>query len=151
MRDRWFVYSLILTTLPATIIAAVYPSLLISLCLWRCSASDIKFKFEKARASIHSGDGGLAARSCGVSKPWDSNSDFSNRSQIWQAPWKQRCLDVCHIAEWHTNYDICLAESAWLHPSYDICSNWSQCNSSQPLSAEIFLSEATSIEFPWYM
>ena len=37
---------------------------------------------------------------------WDSGVDFSNRSEIWQAPRQQRRRDACQIAEWYGNYNI---------------------------------------------
>ena len=41
-----------------------------------------------------------------VSKPRDSGLDFSNRSQIWQAPRQQRCRDACQISERYDHYNI---------------------------------------------
>ena len=37
---------------------------------------------------------------------WDSGVDFSNRSEIWQAPRQQRRRDACQIAERYGNYNI---------------------------------------------
>ena len=59
----------------------------------------------KTWASIHSADGRLAARSREVSKPRDLNLNFSNRSEIWQPPWKCRCWDACHISERYDHLD----------------------------------------------
>ena len=47
--------------------------------------------------SIRQADGRLTVRFREASKPRDSCLDFSNRSEIWQAPRKQRCRDACQI------------------------------------------------------
>ena len=54
---------------------------------------------------IHSGDGRLPVKSREVSKPGDSAVDFSNRSEIWQAPRRQRCRDACQISERYYHYN----------------------------------------------
>ena len=41
-----------------------------------------------------------------VSKPRDSSSNFSNRSDIWQASWQQRCQDACQMSERYDHYNI---------------------------------------------
>ena len=48
-------------------------------------------------------------RSRKASKPRDSCLDFSNRSEIWQAPRHQRCRDTCQISERydHDNIQSC--------------------------------------------
>ena len=48
----------------------------------------------------------LTAKSHEVSKPRDSSLDFSNRSDIWQAPRQQRCRDACQISERCDQYSI---------------------------------------------
>ena len=58
------------------------------------------------RALIHKADGRLTARSREVSKPRDSCLDFSNRSEIWQAPRQQCCRDACQISERCDHYNI---------------------------------------------
>ena len=40
-----------------------------------------------------------------LSKPRDSELDFSNRSDIWQAPRQQRCQCTCQIAERFNHYN----------------------------------------------
>ena len=40
-----------------------------------------------------------------ISKPRDSGLDFSNRSEIWQAPRQQRCRDACQISERYDHFD----------------------------------------------
>ena len=47
----------------------------------------------------------LTARSGEVSKPRDSGLDFSNRSEIWQAPRQQRCRDACQISKRYDGYN----------------------------------------------
>ena len=42
----------------------------------------------------HKADGRLTARSREVSKPRESGLNFSNGTEIWQAPRQQRCLDA---------------------------------------------------------
>ena len=46
-----------------------------------------------------------------VSKPRDSCLDFSNRSEIWQAPRQQRCRAICQISEQYDNNNTNLAAS----------------------------------------
>ena len=57
------------------------------------------------RASIHKANGRLIAISREVSKLRDSGLDFSNRSEIWQAPRQQCCRDACQISERCDHYD----------------------------------------------
>ena len=42
----------------------------------------------------------------GVSKERDLGLNFSNRSDIWQAPRQQRCRDACQISEQYNHYNI---------------------------------------------
>ena len=49
--------------------------------------------------------GRLTARSREDSRPWDSDLDFSNCSEIWQAPRQQRCWDACQISEGYDNHN----------------------------------------------
>ena len=46
--------------------------------------------------SLVKADGRLTARSREVSKPRDSSLDFSNRSEIWQAPYAYQSLERCN-------------------------------------------------------
>ena len=57
------------------------------------------------RASIHYVVRRLTARSRETSKPQDSGLDFSNRSEIWQAPQQQCCWDACQISVRYRRYD----------------------------------------------
>ena len=41
-----------------------------------------------------------------VSKPQDSGLDFSNRSEICQAPWQQHFRAACQISERYDGYNI---------------------------------------------
>ena len=65
--------------------------------LWMESRAD--------KAYIHLADGHLTARSCDVSKPSDSELDFSSRFKIWQTPWQQRCRDACQVLERYDHYN----------------------------------------------
>ena len=58
--------------------------------------------FTQPRTSYH---GNLTARSREDSKPRDSGLDFSNRSEIWEAPRQYRSRDACPIAEQYDHYD----------------------------------------------
>ena len=51
---------------------------------------DLTMRKFKSCASIHKADGCPTARSREASKPRDSGLDFSNRSEIWQAPRQQQ-------------------------------------------------------------
>ena len=64
-----------------------------------CSQHGAVCSHQDIRASIHEADGRLTARSQEVSKPRDSGLDFSDRSEIWQAPRQERCRYACHISE----------------------------------------------------
>ena len=49
---------------------------------------------------------GLTARSHEVSNQRDSSLNFSNRSEIWQAPRQHYCRDACQISERYDHYNI---------------------------------------------
>ena len=58
------------------------------------------------RGFIHEVVRRLTARSHQVSKSRDLGSEFSNRSEIWQALRQRRCRDACQIAERYDHYNI---------------------------------------------
>ena len=53
----------------------------------------------------------ITARSREACKPRDPGLYFSNRSETWQAPRQQRCLDVYYIAERYDHYN---PQISWL-------------------------------------
>ena len=63
------------------------------------------------RAFINLADRRLTPRSREVSKPRDSDWDFSDPSEICQAPRQQRSWDACQISEQCYHYNINLPES----------------------------------------
>ena len=63
-----------------------------------CVTLQYMHSFSVSIAFIHKADGCLTTRCREVSKPRDSGLDFSNRSEIWQAPRQQRYRDVCQIS-----------------------------------------------------
>ena len=52
---------------------------------------------------IHQADERIAARFREVSKSRDSGLNFSNRSEIWQAPRQHRRRNACEISERYAN------------------------------------------------
>ena len=56
-------------------------------------------------------DGRLTKGSREALKPRDSGLDLSNHSEIWQAPWQQRCQDIIQILERFGAYNMYLAAS----------------------------------------
>ena len=54
---------------------------------------------------IHEAIAHLTARFRDVSKPQESGLNFSNNSEIWQAPCHQCCWDACQILEWYDHYN----------------------------------------------
>ena len=57
-------------------------------------------------ATSHKADGRFPARSRELSEPQESGLDFSNRSEIWQAPRQQRFGDACQNPKRYDYYDI---------------------------------------------
>ena len=64
-----------------------------------------RWNFVPSWASIHEAIGRLTAWSREVSKPPDPGLDFSNRSEIWQAPRQHPCRDACEMSERYDHYN----------------------------------------------
>ena len=70
---------------------------------------------------IYSMDGRLTTRSRETSKPGDSGLDFSNRSEIRQAPRQQLCQDAIKLLERFDDYNIYLATNIYLRDFIRFC------------------------------
>ena len=67
--------------------------------------------------STHQADERLTARSREASKVRDSCLNFSNPSEIWQAPRQRCCRDACPISEWYNHYNV---QSRGFETSWDL-------------------------------
>ena len=88
------------------------------------ASEDIYFKLKmiyltlyEVWVSIHQADERLTARSREASKVRDSCLNFSNPSEIWQAPRQQCCRDACPISEWYNHYNT---QSRGFETSWDL-------------------------------
>ena len=70
----------------------------------RCSTNGVSLK-GLILVEYHK-EGRLTARSREVSKPYGSEIDFSNFSEILQALRQQRCQDTCQISERYNHDSI---------------------------------------------